>query len=404
MIQLNPEQEVALEAIKEWANEKGPTMISLTGFAGTGKTTIATYIKGFVSGVAYTALTGRAALRLSEAAEVQASTLHSVLYDRPDILKGGKLEFNKLSTPSFKFLVVDEASMTTPQIYEDLKQWNQYYKIRILFIGDAFQLPPILTEEDRKKTNEFSIFSEVDGPKLTQIMRNGDAIIEAATVIREQRKIPKTESGPYSLIQVADPITYTIDQYLSDPNDHIIITWRNRMRMEANHMVRNRLGHTSYLPDEGEPIIFCRNGQGVLNGQIAMIKQIVQGPVIAGVITYRVMLEDKKYILCSVTGKNDFMDGQMPYVKDWKGYMKAQRANNYDEPIPITYGYVSTAHKAQGNEFRRVSVMLQGSDINNIHFRAKTTLPDGKTAPFGIRWIYTSVSRAKTKVELIVGT
>ncbi len=401
---LNEEQKKAVEQIKNWAEGNGPAMLSLTGFAGTGKTTLITFIKGFLTGAAYTAMTGRAALRLSQAADVKATTLHSVLYERPDIVKGGKLEFNKISIPSFKFLLIDEASMITPQIYEDLKQWNYFYKIRMLFIGDAFQLPPILTDADRKKKDEFIIFGEVAGPNLTQIMRNGDGIIEVATIIREQNKIPQFSNQSYSLIQVPDPIEYTIDEYLKDPDDHMIITWRNKMRMDGNHRARQKLGHTSYLPDEGEPIIFCRNGQGILNGQIANVVKMVPGPMIEGVVTYRVLLEDKKYILCSVTGKEDFMDGQMPYIKNWKAYLQAKRKNNLEDPIPITYGYVSTAHKAQGNEFRRVSIMLQGTDINNANFRTQTTLPNGKNVPFGIRFLYTSLTRAKEKVELIVGT
>jgi len=400
---LNKEQVAAIEAIKEWGSGKGPALISLTGAAGTGKTTILHEAKKHIVGAAWTAMTGRAALRLNEAAGVKASTLHAVLYKRPEMLKGGEIEFKSLNVPSFKYLVIDESSMVTPKIFNDLKQWVYFYKIRILFVGDSFQLPPILTEEDKKNDSEFIVFSHVKGPELINVMRSDGGIIDIATIIREEKRFPTKPNEAYSVIQKPDPIECAIDEYLADPDDHMVITWRNKMRMDANHRIRAKLGHTSYLPDEEEPIIFCRNGQGVLNGQMAIAKKIIPGPIIEGVITYRILLEDKRFVLCSVTGSEEFMDGQMPFIKNWKAYLKAKRKYNLEDPIPITYGYVSTAHKAQGNEFRRVSIMLQGTDINNINFRAMTTLPNGSKVPFGIRWFYTSLTRAKEKAMLIVG-
>jgi len=402
-MELNKEQSIAIETIKEWGSGKGPAFVSLTGAAGTGKTTILQEAKKYVTGVAWTAMTGRAALRLSEAAGVKASTLHAVLYKRPEMLKGGEIEFKTLNVPSFKYLVIDESSMVTPKIFNDLKQWNYYYKTRILFVGDSFQLPQILTDEDRKNNDEFTIFSQVKGPELITVMRSDGGIIDIATIIREEKRFPTKPNEAYSVVQKPDPIEHAIEEYLADPNDHMVITWRNKMRMDANHRIRQKLGHSSYLPDEEEPIIFCRNGQGVLNGQIANVKKIVVGPIIEGIITYRILLEDKRYVLCSVTGNAEFMDGQMPFIKNWKAYLKAKRKYNLEDPIPITYGYVSTAHKAQGNEFRRVSVMLEGSDLNNVNFRTQTTLPNGNKVPFGIRWYYTAISRAKEKAMLIVG-
>jgi ATP-dependent exoDNAse (exonuclease V) alpha subunit len=402
-MELNKEQTAAIETIKEWGAGKGSALLSLTGPAGVGKTTILREVKKYINGAAWTAMTGRAALRLSEAAGVKASTLHAVLYKRPETLKNGEIEFKTLSAPSFKFLIIDESSMITPKIYNDLKQWVYFYKTRILFVGDSFQLPPILTEDERKNNGEFTIFSHVQGPELIKVMRSGDGIIDIATIIREEKRIPTKPNNAYSVIQKPDPIEHAIAEYLADPDDHMVITWRNKMRMDANHRIRHKLGHTSYLPDEEEPIIFCRNGQGVLNGQMAIVKKIVPGPIIEGIITYRILLDDKRYILCSVTGVEEFMDGQMPFIKNWKAFLKAKRKYNLEDPIPITYGYVSTAHKAQGNEFRRVTVVLDGADINNIHFRAPTTLPDGKKVPFGIRWYYTSATRSKEKLILVVG-
>lgn len=401
---LNEEQAAAIEEIKKWGNGDGPALISLTGGAGTGKTSIVIEAKKYIKNSHYCALTGRAALRLSEAAGVMATTLHSILYKRPEQLNSGEIAFKTLAAPSFKYLIIDESSLITPKIFDDLNKWVYFYGIRILFVGDWFQLPPILSEAERKNNNNFMVFLYVNGPELKTVMRSNDDIISIATIIREEKRFPLESNSSYSLIQVPDPIEYTIDEYLSDPNDHMVITWTNKMRMQANHNVRRKLGHTQYLPDEGEPIIFGRNGQGVLNGQIAIVKKIVAGPIIEGILTYRILLEDKKYILCSVIGGDERMDGQSPKILNWKNYLKARKKHNVEDPIPITYGYVSTCHRSQGNEWRRVSVMLEGNDINNPYFRQQTILPNGVSMPFGIRFLYTGLTRAKEKTMLVVGT
>jgi ATP-dependent exoDNAse (exonuclease V) alpha subunit len=400
---LNKEQEAALEAIKAWANDEGPSMISLTGCAGSGKTTLIIEVKKYLTNAAYCALTGRAAFRLSEVIGIKATTLHSILYQRPEFEKGGIMVFNSLNNPSMKYLVIDESSLINPKIYEDLKNWNHYYKTRILFVGDSFQLPPILTEKEKKVEPEFSVFAKVKGPELIKVMRSDDGIIDVATIIREQNKIPTKPNSAYSFVQVADPVEYAIDEYLKDPSDHILITWRNKVRMDANHRIRKLLGHTSFLPDIDEPIIFFRNGQNVLNGEIGIVKAIEPGPMIESIITYHITLDDGRVILTSVTGKDDFCDGGSPYVKSWKNYLRALKKHKVSEPIPISYGYCSTGHKSQGSEWRRVSVMLHSNDIKSEYFNADTTLPNGESKSFSIRFLYTALTRAKKYASLIVG-
>lgn len=403
----NKGQERALEVIKDWAQGKGDPLITLTGFAGTGKSTILSIVKSFIGSVAWTAMTGRAALRLSQAAGVEASTLHKILYQPPDQSRQGELEFKNLNVPTFKYLVIDEASMITPKIYEDLKTWNHYYKVRILFVGDSFQLPPVITDtaEDRKYGKpDFTIFGEVrNGAVLTEIMRSGDAIIDVATQIRTKHIIPTKSTGSYSFIQTNDPVEYAVNEYLADRDDHFCITWRNKIRMEGNNKIRTKLGYTHPLPEKDEPIIFFRNGQGVLNGQIELVEKMIPSHIIEGIVCYRVMLKDKRFILCSVNGKEDFMDGNQAYIKNWKAYLKEKRAKNIEDPIGISYGYFSTVHKFQGMEARRISVVLHEYDLKGAIFNKDTLLPDGSKVPFGIRFLYTSLTRAKDKVSLIIG-
>lgn len=401
-LQWNIEQKNAIEEIKDWINKKGQPLISLTGPAGAGKTTILSQIKtSFKEPVAWTAMTGKAALRLGQAISVSSGTLHSVLYEPPNTLRSGDLEFSKLNKSKVKYLVVDEASMITPKIFGDLKLWMAD-GVRVLLVGDPYQLPPIISpNEAALYGDDFSVFRKVTGPELTAVMRSDNDIIKIATHIREKNKIPAISNGSYSFERVENPMAKALQDYLADPEDHMVLTWRNKIRMEANMAIRKHKGYITPLPYANEPVMFCKNGQEILNGEIKIIKDVTNGPLISGLDTNYIETTENKKIICFTEGKEYFMDGASPIIKDWKGYVKQKRNLKIADPVPLTYAYVSTAHKAQGSEFRRVTVFLYNEDLKNPYFNKTTKLPNGQDMSFAIRWLYTSLSRAKQRVTFI---
>ena len=109
------------------------------------------------------------------------------------------------------------------------------------------------------------------------------------------------------------------------------------------------------------------------------------------------------------------MDGASPWVQNWgsyRGALHSQHQRDYPdcymdvpakEPIPITWAYALTAHKAQGSEWRRVTVFLSNADINNSYFFKNTALPDGSKMKFAMRWIYTAITRAREQVTIVIG-
>lgn len=413
-INWNSEQREAIDRIRGWADKTAAGMqISLSGAAGTGKTTVLGAIKPFLEGkqVAWTAMTGKAALRMREAAGVEAKTLHSVLYKRPNKGANNKLYFNTLKVPDgIRFLIVDEASMITPKIYNDLQAWAAQ-GVRILFVGDGYQLPPVLDYKEVKEHGEdFSIFCKVEGPQLDKVMRSGDDIIRVATQLREENEVPKKNIGEaYKIWRSPTPGMEAIEAWLKDNDDHIMITWRNKLRMAANRLIRKRLGFTGELPNKSEPVMVCKNGETdsgvVLNGEIHFAEEFSEGAHFGKEVKCMNFYTDMGLnIFANTQGRDEPMDGGFPNVKDWKEYMMHFRISRLPDPIPLTYGYVSTAHKAQGSEYRRVSIFLAAEDLANDKFRKDTMLPNGKTMPFATRWLYTSLTRAKSQVSLILGS
>jgi exodeoxyribonuclease V len=412
-INWNPQQLEAIDRIRGWAEKTATGMqIALKGAAGTGKTTVLGEIKKYLEGkgVAWAAMTGKAALRMREAAGVEAKTLHATLYKRPNKGHNNKLYFNSLKVPECKYLVIDEASMMTPKIYNDLQAWVAQ-GVRILYVGDGFQLPPVLDYKEVKEHGEdFSIFSKVEGPSLLQVMRSGDDIIRVATQLREENEVPKQNIGDsYKIWRSATPGMEAIDSWLQDNDDHILITWRNKLRMAANRLIRKRLGFEGIIPNKSEPVMLCKNGETdsgiVLNGEIHFTDTFTEGIHFGKEVQNMNFYTDMGYnIFANCQGREEPMDGSMPNVKDWKEYMMHFKMSRMPDPIPVTYGYVSTAHKAQGSEYRKVSIFLAAEDLQNEKFRKETTLPDGTKMPFATRWLYTSLTRAKSRVSLILGS
>ncbi len=405
-MQWNDDQNKAIEQVLVWTNKSTiEPMMSLTGPAGTGKTTILSAIKPFLSdkSVGWCGMTGKAAVRLSQVNGVAATTLHKILYQPPKQGRGSP-EFNMIAPPPNDFVIVDEASMMAPKVFQDLQVWVRK-GVRVLLVGDGYQLPPVMSKKETEEYGEdFSVFGRVQGPILTEVMRSDDEIIQVATELRTTFRIPRKGGEAFEFRVLGTPGRTAVNDYLKHPEDHALITWRNKLRMQANAAIRKGLGHDKVLPQEGEPVMCCRNGQEVMNGEIFRTRDFTAGHTLGDVKTNWFRTAYGERILTSTAGRDQKMDGFMPSIDNWRAYHAARRAMNAPIPIPVTYGYVFTAHKAQGSEFNKVTVFLDSSDTGNPHFRKDTILPDGTSMPFAARWLYTAITRARHNVSLIIGT
>lgn len=91
----SPQQDRALQAIKRWLHGSDQQVFYLAGYAGTGKTTLASKIAESVDGtVLAAAYTGKAAKVLRDVGLPMASTIHRLIYT--------PLEQNKLKLHQFK--------------------------------------------------------------------------------------------------------------------------------------------------------------------------------------------------------------------------------------------------------------------------------------------------------------
>jgi len=398
-VTLTPDQRQALDQIMSWLGRDGQQTLALTGPAGSGKSTLLKALQHQLQrrgrDATWCATTGKAAVRLARVTG-QAATLHSTLYGPPKEVKG-KLRFDDLKPePDTDVVVIDEASMLTPTLFHDVQTWSQH----LLFVGDGMQLPPVLDPDDESKHGKtYSVFDHVTGPELTTIVRSNDEVIDIATELRTKHKIPRK-----AVTTVRDPMTAAVEAYLADPDDHMLITWRNEARMAANRLVRQRRGIEDPMLQADEPFLVRKNSRTAMNGDIFTAERVRSGPQLGPIATLEVTTTCGRHLLVYAAGSKEPMDGAMPFLGEegFRDYLSGKKhAKVYNDPVPVTYGYCGTCHVYQGSEARRVSIFLTGRDAGNRAFVEKVPLPRrAGMVEFSIRWLYTAVTRAKEKATL----
>lgn len=406
-----PEQAQALDEVSAW-RESDQALLSLTGPAGSGKTTILSEVCDRYPNATLAAMTGKAAQRVSQLTGRSATTLHKILYWPPK--PGAETRFVSLRDPPSHLVICDESSMMSPSVFTDLQAWAAD-GVKILLVGDAFQLPPVISDKREREQygEDYSVFTEVKGPALKTVMRNAGGVLQAATHVRERgeicaKSILDPDGGGYEFVREGNPAEHAVEEYLADRNDHFLVTWKNKTRMDANKRIRAALGLTGPLPDAGEPVLIKKNGQGYLNGEVVECGGFEDGPKFDSLVTLWMKVGrsgEFGKILVSVAGGKDgeFFDGGMPWVQNWRKYHIELQRSLLPEPLNITWAYCFTAHSIQGSQARRTTVFLESGDARNQHFRRLTTLPTGEQVTTAARWLYTAQTRSTHHVKMIVG-
>src|SRR3990167_3664803 len=154
-LDLNPEFLRAIEFM-----ENSPSHCLITGRAGTGKSTLLDYFRGQTKKkIAVLAPTGVAAVN------VKGQTVHSFFRFKPNITpeeaaKKGKRAQKKEDESVYQNLdavIIDEISMVRADLLDCvdsflkacLRKTAPFGGVRMIFIGDLYQLPPVLRSEEK---------------------------------------------------------------------------------------------------------------------------------------------------------------------------------------------------------------------------------------------------------------
>ena len=391
-MQLTDTQYKGLLTIKE-KFLSGAKRAVISGYAGTGKSTLVRFIIEELPGVdplidvCYAAYTGKACQVLKDKGNPNVSTLHRLLFEsipKPD----GTFFRKRKPSIEYKIVVIDEASMVPKDFVEILNE----YPIFTIWLGDPFQLPPV----DKNSANNL-----LDRPDvmLTQIMRQEaeSDIIRLSMDIREGRPLDYYHGNDAIVISKSELNTGML-QWAD-----IILCGTNKTRIALNNQMRDLLGHHGSVT-EGEKLIALRNywddiatnDDPLINGTIGYASHIFEnfihypkylhdGPDIQLIMAdftseiggkYGQFAMDKQNILTGVYSLNN------------KEKFKIGKNPRYSRSLPkeFTYGYAITAHKAQGSEWDRVLVIEEKFPFDKMEHA---------------RWLYTAVTRASQKLVLV---
>jgi len=384
-MQLSADKKEILLQLSSWLQKQPSQYISVGGYAGTGKTTLIAilrtilYKKNPKLKIAFASYTGKATQVLQNFLKRSNSlytkdfigTIHSLIYT-PIVSKEGIIVgWEKKQKLEFNLIIIDEASMVSQEIWEDLVSFN----LPIIVFGDHGQLPPI--------GNSFSLMKNPD-LKLETIHRQleNNPIIQISILAREKGIIPNKKFSPIvEKFSSKDPDAQErVGELLASYTpETLILCGYNWTRVKLNQEIRQILGFDEPQPQSGDRVICLRNNhqQLIYNGMIGTIQNIKQ--IDENWYQAEIKMDDREDLYSGKIAVNQFNSSQgLNFTKNRK---KTVQGDLFD------YGYALTVHKAQGSQAKKVILFEQRfSKMNDDDWH---------------RWLYTAVTRAEEELYII---
>ena len=299
----------------------------------------------------------------------------------------------KLSKPDFSYnpeileavdaIVIDEASMITPQMMRDI---TSVCGLAVILLGDSRQLPPIIPANEPTYENHDlpSVFNP-DVELKTNHRQESLSLLECCRRVRNGEGLAWGDYGDATL----KPLDGLLADLKEDPQrflEGFVICDTHKIRKGANVCLRAVLGREEWHPVHGDRLLIRSNLHevGVYKNDLITADRLEwHEEAQAWVVREYTMLDTGQ----SVTDAPFFI-----YCKKLAGtynqpHYPAKMKGIADAKLPVAdceYGYAITVHSAQGSQ--RDTVTLLSS-----HWMG------GMDAETRARFAYTAISRAKRK-------
>lgn len=384
-ITANKEQAESIERILDWltAPYVADPFFVLDGPAGSGKS----YVLGQIA-EAYAKSSGKLlnTAPTNKAAKVirkltgQACTTFSALGLRMDT-KGAVKELaaseRGVDLSDYDGLTVDEGGMVSMPLYHHLQQATIINNMRVLFLGDKYQLPPVGEKESR-------IWTRPQRASLLTVERHDNTILDLVTRIRTQMDklvmsidvksandgnegVWKVGKGMFKEQIIADAIAGKF----SDTDSTKVIAWRNVTVQNYNNIIRRAIfgpGVGAY--EIGERLIAaspCMVGKEMLlaTDDECAVEGIVESrhPMSPEFQTIELKCRTEegsviRLLVCHPASQQAYDNAcqslahaaqQNPAL--WKKFWKLKELFH-----EVRYAYAITAHRAQGSTYENVYV------------------------------------------------
>jgi len=433
----------------------------IEGAAGSGKThligQIACYLNHASIDYYLLAPTGRAtrnlAARLRNITEVQPSTIHSFLYEKKesDDQKSEIVQF-KLKKPDITqdaVIIIDESSMLSNQdnsdpllkfgtgfLLNDLLSFIDVQNTcrKVIFVGDAYQLPPINERSsitlDVERLKNFS-HKNIAKISLNKVYRQDadSTILKTSNLLSE--KIVKKSFLQLPIEVNSDGISdidldKALDAYMWDYKEKsIFIAYTNEEVHQINHKFREKSHFSADFLEKSERLILNRscwiNEKKLYNGDFLYVTAVGaeesrptsflydKQSITVNLKFLTVSLFDPQnnmHFTCKILSHKlwkinqensnnqlraliiDFRKRNPDLKPKTQEYIKKIKTDPNFNALHVSFGYAITCHKAQGGEWDEAYISL---------YRPQNDL---KTEG-GFKWLYTAITRARQKAHLL---
>ncbi len=398
----------------------------IIGKAGTGKTTLINFLlkelknrenkKGYKKSIC-SAPTNKAVRVLkekidSDIPENYFQTTHSALKLKRIIdNKNGTVDFipDIYGSPPLKWvsiLIIDEASMLNSKLLEYIEEFSK--NIKIIFIGDEAQLPPVGEEISPVFTNNYPVL------ELKEIIRQeeGNPIIDLSRDLSliKTRIDRRTSIGGYIFSNDTNKVIETLAN-VNGTDDLKYLAWTNREVDYINNQVRKRIYGNPSKIELGESLVFNTpyddffTNEEIVVSSLNIIERdflIYSYPNLkynAENLDEPETIERKETIKLYQVNSSIFIvheDSEKLFkdiLKDLSSRAKSKEINweEYYKFVEnfadIKYNHALTVHKSQGSTYGQVIINIKDLFLN-------TDLKERE------KLLYTAITRAKELVIL----
>ena len=427
-------------------NPQSRSVFLLNGYAGTGKTSLfGAIVKALTqrgTKVILLAPTGRAAHVFSEYSQHQAYTIHRKIYRQDSYLSEGfDLAENKHTNTIF---IVDEASMIanssgegaifgSGRLLDDLVSYVYNGNgCKLMLMGDGGQLSPIGHNEIPALNPQIlrGYGLTVYNISLTTIARQASdsGILQNATIVRNivtsgQLAPPKLQLTQYNDIEAlsGEFLMETLnDCYDRDGiEETIVITRSNKRATLYNAGVRNMILYREDELTTGDMLLVAKNNyywtkdykelDFIANGDVMCVKRMwgdverAYGLKFANVTVefpdHNNLEMDVKIVIDSLMSETPSLTLSQSntlyneVINELTGNKreryKQMKEHPYFNALQVKFAYAVTCHKAQGGQWKNVFIDMGG------------IMPEALSTIDFMRWLYTAITRATSRVYLI---
>ena len=368
----------------------------ITGGAGCGKTTL---IKQIVRNLIYrkeefvmTSFTGKAVLKIKEilGKELEKHCFTMSLLIQKKKFKGG--------APRFDTLIIDESSMISgAHLYEFL----QYYKhtFKIIFVGDANQLPPIGLCSVFKEiiiSGKVPVYYLNENKRIINNLKSSNILLNANRLIEKGRDLTNdfkffTGKG-FEVLEGQKEMCYSIINALAKKgvgmDEVTVLTPYNKDIDEINKYAQSiylkgidvyQYGKRGFIMGDRmmqTANVYSEEGE-VMNGEEGKIIGITGDSL-------TIRFNKEKIIEYKWNDDKKFNRDYRPDEDVWDNESSEKEFYTCD----LKHSFCKTVHKSQGSEYDYVIIYLPPSG--------------GKGSFVNINLLYTAITRTKKTVWLVV--